>query len=141
MKRYAFSLAQVLRVRRIEEDRAAANLAAARAAALAAEEHVARRRSALAGMAPPAERGPARGFLAWYEIVGRAGDALTAAGVDRDAATAEMDARRGEWSAAAMRVSALERLDERRREAHVTEARRDEAARVDDLVAGLRRRR
>jgi flagellar protein FliJ len=139
VKRYAFGLAQVLRVRRIEEDRAAAGLAAARLAAAAAEERVDGRRQALAGMAPPGRPAPAGAFLAWHDGVGRAGDAFTAAGIAHAGAQATVGDRRAEWSAAAMRVAALERLDDRRRQSHTAGARRVEAARVDDLVASRHR--
>jgi flagellar protein FliJ len=139
MKRYSFPLAQVLRVRRLEEDRAAGRLATARVEAAAAEERLARRQDTLAGMAPPAGVGTAGAFLAWHQSVALAGEALTAAGAARHVAVAEVDARRDEWSSAAMRVSALERLDERRLEAHTKEARRTEAVQVDDMVTARRR--
>ena len=140
MKRYSFPLAQVLRVRRLEEDRAAGRLAAAQAEAAWAEEQVARRRAALAGMAPPARIGTAGDFLARVASVALAGDALKAAGVARQVAGAEVDVRRDEWSMASRRVSALERLDERRLEAHQKEARRAEAVLVDDMVTARRGR-
>jgi flagellar FliJ protein len=140
MKRYSFPLAQVLQVRRLEEDRAAGQLASAQVQAAAAEEQVTRRRAALAGMAAPAGVGTAETFLAWHQGVALAGDALTVAGVARQVARAEVDARRAEWSAAAMRVSALERLDQRRFEAHRKEARRTEAVQVDDMVTARRGR-
>ena len=139
MKRYSFPLAQVLRVRRLEEDRAAGRLASARAEAAAAEDQLARRLDTLAGMAPPAGVGTAESFLAWHQGVALAGEALTAAGAAQEVAVAEVDSRRDEWSVAAMRVSALERLDERRFEAHTKEARRSEAVRVDDIVTARRR--
>ena len=50
MKRYRFRLEQVLRVRRIEEDRERAELVAARQAAGAAREVEAARHAALAGI-------------------------------------------------------------------------------------------
>ncbi len=50
-----------------------------------------------------------------------------------------MAARRAEWADAAMRVAALERLDERRRNAHRREALRDEIVTADDLVTSRRR--
>jgi flagellar FliJ protein len=140
VKRYSFPLAQVLRVRRLEEDQAAARLAGARSEATAAAEHADRRRAALAALAPPVAA-PATRFLAWSDQVGLTGDALTAAGRRRDALFVELDARRSEWSAAAMRVSALERLDDRRRETHHRQVLRVEAGQVDDLVVSRRRSR
>jgi flagellar protein FliJ len=140
VKRYSFPLSKVLRVRRLEEDRAAGRLGAARATAATAEEQVTRRQTALAGMAPPAGVGTARNFLAWHQGVALTGEALTAAGVARQVAEVEVDARRGEWSLAAMRVSALENLDERRLQTHTKEAHRAEAVEVDDMVSARRPR-
>jgi flagellar protein FliJ len=140
MKRYSFPLAQVLRVRRLEEDRAAGRLASAQVQAAAADVQVTRRRAELAGMAAPGGVGTAEKFLAWHQGVALAGDALTVAAVVRQVALSEVDARRAEWSAAAMRVSALERLDERRLEAHTKEVRRLEAVQVDDMVTARRGR-
>src|SRR3546814_9384381 len=60
----------------------------------------------------------------------RSSTAAVAAAAER---TAE---QRDAWLAASRRVKALELLDERRREEHRIEADREEAARVDDLVAG-----
>lgn len=140
MKRYGFPLAQVLRVRRIEEDRAAAGLAAARAEVEAAAGAVGARTSDLGdcGM-PPA--GAAVGFAHWAERVTRAGGALTLATGAKLAADAELAARRAVWADAARRVAALERLDERRRALHRREAQRDETAAADDLVTTRRSRR
>ncbi len=125
MKKYSFSLAKVLRVRRIEEERAAARLATARAAAAAAAAREAGAAHALASRCARHGLQPAASFLAWTETTMLAGEA-----------------RRGEWSSAATRVSALEHLDERGRAAHVVERRRDETKTVDDIVtvrSGLRR--
>jgi flagellar export protein FliJ len=45
-----------------------------------------------------------------------------------------VDDRRGNWAATRRRVAALERLEDRRREEHALQARRDEDRLVDDIV-------
>ena len=134
MKRYTFSLAKVLRVRRIEEEQAAAQLAAARAAAAAAAAKEAGAAHALASRCARGGLQPAVSFLAWAETAMLAGEALSDARADVQAADAEVEDRRQEWSSAAARVSALEHLDERGREAHQLERRRDETKTNDDIV-------
>lgn len=143
MKKYTFSLAKVLRVRRIEEEQAAAQLAAARAAAAAAAAKEAGAAHALASRCARGGLQPAVSFLAWAETTMLAGEALSDARTDVHAADEEVEDRRQDWSSAAARVSALEHLDERGREAHDLERRRDETKTTDDIVtvrSGSRRR-
>jgi flagellar FliJ protein len=134
MKKYRFSLAKVLRIRRIEEERAAAQLAAARVAAAAAAEKEAGAAHALASRCARGGLQPVVSFLAWAETTMLAGEALSDAKEDVQAATEEVEARQQEWSSAAARVSALEHLDERGREAHDLERRREETKTTDDIV-------
>jgi flagellar FliJ protein len=134
VKKYSFSLAKVLRVRRIEEEQAAARLATARAAAAAAAAREAGAAHALASRCARHGLQPAASFLAWTETTMLAGEALSHARADVHRAEDEAETRRGEWSSAATRVSALEHLDERGRAAHVVERRRDETKTVDDIV-------
>jgi flagellar biosynthesis chaperone FliJ len=54
---------------------------------------------------------------------------------DEDAA-----ARRQEWSSAATKVAALEHLEERGRDAHTLERRRDETKTADEIVNTRRER-
>ena len=143
MKKYTFSLAKVLRVRRIEEEQAAGRLAAARASAAAAAAKEAGATHALASRCARGGLQPAASFLAWVETRTLAGEALTDARNDVRTADQEVEARRVDWSSAAARVSALEHLDERGREAHAVERRREETKTSDDIVtvrAGSRRR-
>jgi flagellar export protein FliJ len=63
-----------------------------------------------------------------------AGEALSDAKAGLRQAEDDAAARRGEWSSAAARVSALEHLDERAQAAHTVERRRDEAKTTDDIV-------
>jgi flagellar FliJ protein len=134
MKRYSFPLAKVLRVRRVEEEQAAARLAAARAFADAAAVREADRRQALAARCARHGLQSAASFLAWSETTMLAGEALSDARAERRRADDDVEARRGEWSSAAARVSALEHLDERGLAAHVVERRRDETRTADDIV-------
>lgn len=139
MKKYTFSLAKVLRVRRIEEERAAAQLAAARAAAAAAAAKEAGAAHALASRCARGGLQPAVSFLAWAETAMLAGEALSDARADVQAASEDVEDRRQEWSSAATRVSALEHLDERGRNTHEIERRREETKTTDDIVTTRRR--
>jgi flagellar export protein FliJ len=134
MKKYTFSLSKVLRVRRIEEEQAAAQLAAARAAAAVAAAKEVGAAHALASRCARGGLQPAASFLAWSETTMLAGEALSAARTEVQAAAEEVEARRGEWSSAAARVSALEHLDERGREAHAVEVKKEETKITDDIV-------
>jgi len=134
MKKYSFSLSKVLRVRKIEEEQAAARLAAAQIIATAAATRTAESRHALAARCARQGLQSSAAFLAWAETAMLAGEAFTAAKIDAAVAEEEAAARRGEWSSAAARVSALEHLDERGRTAHAVERRRDEAKTADDIV-------
>lgn len=142
MKKYTFSLAKVLRVRRIQEEQAAAQLAAARAAAAEAQAKEAGAAHALAARCARGGLQPAVSFLAWAETAMLAGEALSGARADAQAADEHMADRRQEWSSAAARVSALEHLDERGRDAHKLERRREETKTTDDITtvrSGARR--
>jgi len=142
VKKYSFPLAKVLRVRRIEEEQAAAKLAAARMVANAAATREAASRHALAARCARHGLQPAVSFLAWAETTMLAGEALSDAKAERCRADDDAEARRGQWSSAAARVSALEHLDERGRTAHTVERRREETKTADDIVtvrSGARR--
>jgi flagellar export protein FliJ len=134
MKKYTFSLSKVLRVRRIQEEQAAAELAAARAVASAAAEQEAGAAHALASRCARGGLQPAVSFLAWAETTMLAGEALSDAKAEVEKADEEVEERQEEWSAAATRVSALENLDERGREAHELGRRREETKTSDDIV-------
>ena len=134
MKKYSFSLAKVLRVRRIQEEQAAARLAAARTTAVAAAAKEVGATHALASRCARGGLQSAASFLAWTETTMLAGEALSDARVEVEAAEEQVEARRGEWSSAASRVSALEHLDERGREAHALECRKEETKTADDIV-------
>jgi flagellar FliJ protein len=134
MKKYSFSLAKMLRVRRIQEEQAAGLLAAAQRIAKAAAVREAESRHALASRCARHGLQPAASFLAWTETTMLAGEALSDARTEARAADEQVDDRRADWSSAATRVSALEHLDERGRAAHAVERRRDETKTADDIV-------
>jgi flagellar protein FliJ len=134
VKKYTFSLAKVLRVRRIQEEQAAARLAVARTTAMAAAAKEAGAAHALASRCARGGLQSAASFLAWTETAMLAGEALSDARAQVRVADEEVEQRRGEWSSAAARVSALEHLDERGRAAHTVERRREETKTADDIV-------
>lgn len=135
-RRYRFRLESVLRVRRIEEDRAAGALAFANVEARNAATERAARQAAYAALPSLAVRAGTEDFVVdrWRRS---AAAASVAGGLADEAAALEVvDERRTDWSAAAQRTSALERLDGRRREEHELAAGRDETIAVDELVTG-----
>ena len=140
MKKYTFSLAKVLRVRRIQEEQAAAKLDAARNTAVTAAAKEVDATHALASRCARGGLQSSASFLAWAETTMLAGEALSDARADVQVADEEVEARREDWSSAAARVSALENLDERGRDAHSLERRREETKVADDIVTTRRKR-
>lgn len=141
MKAYRFRLDTVLRVRRIEEGRAVAALADANRALVAADEHLNQGLDRYRRVEDPTGSLPATSFLAARARQDLVASSVVAAGTGKLRAEAHVDIRRDEWSAAATRVAALERLDERRREEHALEVSRHEILEVDDMVSGRVARR
>ncbi|HEV7535146.1 MAG TPA: hypothetical protein VGP90_05890, partial [Acidimicrobiia bacterium] len=90
MKKYSFSLAKVLRVRRIEADRAAASLAAAQMTALSAAVREDDSRRALASRCARHGLQSSAAFLAWTETTMLAGEALSQARAEVLQADAEV---------------------------------------------------
>jgi flagellar export protein FliJ len=140
VKRYRFRLEQVQRVRRVQEDLAAAALGAAQRAeaALVAVEQA--RRDAASARPRPCGAYAGSELLSARVVWDAELHALDRAEAERVRATLDTDERRDGWLVASRRVKALDLLDERRREDHRIESDREEAARVDDLVAGRFRR-
>jgi flagellar biosynthesis chaperone FliJ len=139
MKRYQFRLDQVRRVRRVQEDLAAAALARAQREEVAAERQVLDRRGSIDARPPFVGVHPATDVYAGRIVWAAELDALDAAIAMRADAGRAAAAGREAWSAASRRVKALDLLDERRREEHRAEMDRTEAARIDDLVASRHR--
>ncbi|MFZ4583724.1 MAG: hypothetical protein ACOYNI_00665 [Acidimicrobiia bacterium] len=140
MKKYRFPLATVLRVRRIEEERAKAELLRANRETHDAEVVVETRTQHLRALPTPADAdspGALRGQHDQGMIAAASASFAASALVAKRAAAA---ARRSEWADAQMRVNALERLDDRMREGHAVEVVRAEQNVIDDLVAARARR-
>lgn len=134
MKRYSFRLAPVLRVRRSEEDAARGALLAATAAVTAQERLLAERQEAYAAAMAPKAAASASDFRADQLRRQAYGAAVLEQSQRVEQARAAQDSARGAWSAAAARVGALERLEERAREEHrVAELREDDLI-ADELV-------
>ena len=139
MKRYQFRLEKVMKVRRIQQDQARAGVVEARRRADEAVAESARRLDAYATCPAPSTAVPAAAFLAARALHELKAQALVIARDGEEAAWEVVSLRLDEWSDAARRVSALERLDARRREEYALELRRDEDAQVDDLVVSRAR--
>jgi flagellar protein FliJ len=134
MKKFRFRLDQVLHVRRVQEDRARAELLTANRDAHLASVRVDERLHDYAGRGLPL--GP-QSFAAFERAVflldaGAAGVEVARA-THRDAQSV-VEERRIDWTAARRKVAALERLEERRRAEHAVEVQRAEDTLVDDLV-------
>ena len=140
-RRPASRLSTLLRVRRIAEETSRARLAEAAAAELAAVEEVRRtRRVYLDGPAVDGDT-ELQDFL-W----GRSRVAARAASVHRavfsEAAAAEQaDAARCLWSEAAQRLTAIERLEERVREARRLELLAEDQHVAEEIAAARREER
>lgn len=141
MKRYRFRLDAVLRVRRVQEDLAAGQLAVANHEEQAAVQRVeAAKDDYLVITVRDGVQG-ARTFAAERERWNRSADAITVAEQQRREAAQVVELRRSEWSEATQAVSGLERLDEKRRTEHRTETDREEAVLSDERAAERDRRR
>lgn len=140
MKRFQFRLGQVLRVRRLQEDQARANLLAANKAARQAEEMVEYRLAEYATRSIPSGPQSYDAFERALFLLDSAAAGVTLARAAHRDALDVVEERRDEWLGARRRVAALERLEDRRRIEHEIEARRDEDRFVDDLVVARHHR-
>ena len=134
MKRFRFRLDQVLRVRRLQLDQAKAALLGANRDAHLAAARVEERLTEYATRSFPSGAQTYESFERHLFLLDAAAGAVDVARYDHRAALAVVEEKRGEWAVAQRRVSALERLEERRRTEHQIEMRRDEDRLVDDLV-------
>ena len=134
MKRYRFRLQPVLNVRRSEQDAARGALLAATAQVAAQEVELLARRQAYEARG----RRPVPTGAAEFRLEQSHRRALGQAVLDQQARLAaaqeQQAAARQLWTAAAARVGALERLDERQHDAHrVAELKEDDLV-TDELV-------
>ena len=134
MKKFKFRLAQVMRVREVQEDRARAELLGANRAAHEAAVRVETRLGEYASRSLPDGAISHEEFERALFLLDSAAGAVDVARADHLTALDVVDERREEWAAARRRVAALERLEERRRAEHAIEVQRAEDQLVDDLV-------
>ncbi|NYJ06331.1 flagellar export protein FliJ [Petropleomorpha daqingensis] len=134
-KRAAFRLQPVLELRRTQERAAAQAAAQAANAAAEADRHATERETALVGAHPPVSStaGAFRASMALLRV------AAEDAAAQRSLATASAEQAelvRQQWTAAAQRTKALERLKDRHAEAIRLADQAAEERAVDDLVTG-----
>lgn len=135
VKKAAFRLQPVLELRRTQERAAAAASAQAARAAADADRRATEYETTLAGASLPPSLSSGD-FLAALTILRVAATDASDARAAAVASAEQAEAVRAQWTAAAQRTKALERLHERHREAQRhAEAAAEERA-VDDLVTG-----
>ena len=135
MKKYRFRLEGVLRVRRIEEERAMGELLVANRALAEADAELERRLDHYRLVAQPSGTLAHGEYLKVRSLQDAAAAGVVSAGAARLMAEAEADRKREFWAAAAMKVRALERLDERRRDEHAAEVLHEEIVVLDEVAA------
>jgi flagellar export protein FliJ len=139
VKKYAFRLETVRRVRRTQEDQAKAELLRANNAVTSANREVSDKSDAYeSSMEGASQRSVASldAFMARRYFTELSNLALVAAKASLAAAQIEADAAKSLWSDKAKEVKALDRLDERSREAYMIEMQRLETAEADDMTNG-----
>lgn len=138
MKKYAFRLDTVRRVRRVQEDQAKAELLRKNTAVRQATATVDAKGEAYAKSTSyaPTHIASMNHFMRQRYFNELAGMALVAAKSSLAAAHAEAAIARELWSDAAKKVRTLDRLDDRSRKEYEVEAKRQEVIEADDLVSG-----
>jgi len=134
VKKYRFGLGSVLRVRRAEEDMARARMAVTQSEVDRATAELDQRLAAIGAARPDPRRSLGTAFAAEREQLRRHAVAVTAARSAEANALTELRVAREEWEAAARRVRALERMDERHRAAWHLEATRAAQAATDEIA-------
>jgi flagellar export protein FliJ len=134
VKRFRFRLAQVLHVRRVQEDQAKAAVLVANRAAHGEAMLVERRLSDYRDRSMPTGAHSYETFERALFLLDTAAGAVTSARAAHREALAVVAEKRAAYEHAHRRVAALERLETRRREEYEIEMRRAEDRLVDDLV-------
>jgi flagellar export protein FliJ len=132
MKRNRFRLATVLRVRTVQEDVELGRLSHARADAQRASEHAERSLDRYVVRAQHRATTNTEAFLAGRAHLDRLADSVVISRADVAVANGIVQERRVDWSHAAQRVSALDRLRDRHDEAFAAAARLEEVADADE---------
>jgi flagellar export protein FliJ len=134
MRRYRFRLEQVLRVRRQEQDAARGAVLAATVRTRTEADALDGRERAYAAGTSAQELRPAADFVFVQQHRAALGRAVLDQRQRLQQAELGLAQARAGWTAAAARVGALERLDERQRAEHTARAAKEEEMVVDDLV-------
>ena len=134
-KRAGFRLQPVLELRRTQERAAAQAAASAANAAADADRHATERETALVGGHPPASASPGV-FVASMALLRLAAEDASAQRSLATASAEQAELVRAQWTAAAQRTKALERLKDRHAEAIRLADQAAEERAVDDLVTG-----
>jgi flagellar FliJ protein len=134
VKRYKFRLVQVLKVRRIELDRAEAEVARARADVATAARRTADREATYRTLARQSSADTMAELTTVRQQQRLVADAIVAARVAEQVAGQELDLRLAEWTEADKKVRLLEQLDERHRARHQADMLAEEQQVLDDLV-------
>ncbi|HEY7135162.1 MAG TPA: hypothetical protein VIB48_08850 [Acidimicrobiia bacterium] len=140
MKRYQFRLASVLRVRRIQEEQARAELLAANQSVRTAHLHLASRVGHLESLPKSAAVASTPAFLANQARLASVASSISLARIAKQVADEAATEKRLAWQVTAQRVESLERLDDRARTDHALETQRAVDQEVDDLVVSRFRR-
>lgn len=134
MSRYRFRLESVMRVRRVQEDRARAQLALARLAEVEARQDTTRRRGLLRRATDVGlPSGEVHDWAAQRDRTDRLAAAVTASQVAELHAADLTRNRLADWERAASELRSLERLDERHREVWQAEQLREEQKVLDEI--------
>lgn len=140
MRGYRFRLESVLRVRRVQEERAKAELAMARLAEIEARGRTSRRRAALErALDLGLPNGPSRSWMAEHERHERLASAVTASQLAEIHAADLSLMRLRDWEQAATDLHTLEKLDDRSREQWRAEQLAEEQKALDELANARRR--
>jgi flagellar FliJ protein len=134
VKRYRFRLEPVLRVRRIQEEAARADLLAATAAAADQEQQLRARSDAYESSCLASEVRSCADFLHEQSRRAAFAGALLEQRARVRAAQEDVVRARSAWSETASRVGALERLDERQRDEHRMQTQKEDDLNTDELV-------
>jgi len=134
-KRAAFRLQPVLELRRTQERAAAQAAAQAANAAADADRRATERETALVGAHPPESASPGV-FVASMALLRLAAEDASAQRSLAIASAEQAELVRQQWTAAAQKTKALERLKDRHAEAIRLADQAAEERAVDDLVTG-----
>ena len=133
-------IASVLRIRRLQEQRERAEVAARRRTHLAAADAETKAWTAVADHERSPVAGTAAGLVARRALLTGGVAVAQRRGESTLIAAHDVDVQVATWSVAAQRVEGLERLEEKLRSAERAEQEKSDALELDDLVLARRGR-